>query len=438
MRTYLNGALNAQRNSINSALPVQPFFSGRYNPGASEYPTADVGEMILYYSALNDAQVIIVQNYLAAKFNVTMSQNDVYTADNVANGNFDFDVAGIGRVDASNLHNDARGTGMVRIFNPTNLGDNEFLMWGHDNGSLNTTNTSDIPAGIQGRLSRVWRVSEVNSTGTAVNVGITDIQFDLSMLDGPITASDLRLLIDDDGDGIFNEAGTIQISGALELACGNYLFAGVAGGSLTNGDRFTIGTINLSQTPLPISLLSFTGKAIDGDAHLRWTTATELNNDFFTVERSQNGKNFLAVGEVKGAGTTRMLQQYQFIDPFVPFGRIYYRLKQTDFDGQYTYSNVIAVENEPSGLKLIAIPNPLSQGQQLKLRITHTEPVDLKNSYLAVFDLAGKKVDVTATSDDSGQILLDFTHSQASGIYIISIRSSQLPRQLFTRVQLLR
>src|SRR6218665_741899 len=58
-QTFLNGGLVAQRSSANSALPNEPFYSGRYNPGASEYPTADVSELIIFYSAVNDAQRII-------------------------------------------------------------------------------------------------------------------------------------------------------------------------------------------------------------------------------------------------------------------------------------------------------------------------------------------------------------------------------------------
>jgi hypothetical protein len=439
MRTYLNGGVNAQRTSVDFVLPSQPFFSGIYNPSPSEFPTCDVGEMIVYYSALNDAQMIIVQNYLAAKYNVALSSNDTYTADNAGNGNFDYDVAGIGRVNSTNMHTDSRGTGMVRMYNPNNLGDNEFLMWGHDNGTLATVNKTDVSANTQARLVRVWRVSELSSAGVAVNVGNTDIQFDLSSLVQPITASDLRLLIDHDGDGIFNEPGTIEIGGAIALSCNNYLFANVPDGSLTNGIRFTIGTINAIQTPLPITLESFSGKVEEGNAILQWTTASELNNDFFTVERSSNSKNFLPVGDdIKGAGTTQVRQHYKVVDSFVPYGKIYYRLKQTDFDGQYSYSSVIMLENKPKELKLVALPNPLSQGKELKLRVTSSEPIDFASAHISAFDMAGKSIDITTDSDDSGQIVLNFSNDQATGLYVVFLRSPQLRVPLFTRVCLIR
>gem|GEM_PF-711460 len=236
MQTYLNGAVNAQRNSVNNALPSQNFFSGKYS-GGTEYPTADVGEMIVYYTALNDAQMVIVQSYLSAKFNVTLSANDLYTMDNPANGNFDFDVAGIGRINATNLHSDAQGTGIVRILNPTDLGNNEFLFWGSNGQALTPLVTTDLPSGVASRLSRVWRASEVNTSSTAVDVGAVDVRFDLTGL-GTLNAVSLRLLVDTDNDNSF--ADETPIAGATSLGGNVYQFAGVT--QIANGTRFTVST----------------------------------------------------------------------------------------------------------------------------------------------------------------------------------------------------
>ncbi|MCB0491096.1 MAG: T9SS type A sorting domain-containing protein [Cyclobacteriaceae bacterium] len=236
MQTYLNGGVNAQRNSSNNTLPTQTFFSGKYS-GGTEYPNADVGEMIVYYTALNDAQMVIVQNYLAAKFNVALSSNDVYTMDNPANGDYDFDVAGIGRINASNLHNDAQGTGIVRILNPTNLGDNEFLLWGSNGMALTPLVTTDVPSGVVSRVSRVWRASEVNASSIAVDVGAVDVRFDLTGL-GTINAVALRLLVDTDNDNSF--ADETPIAGATSVGGNVYQFAGVT--QIANGTRFTLST----------------------------------------------------------------------------------------------------------------------------------------------------------------------------------------------------
>lgn len=236
-QTYRNGAINAQRTSVNVAPPSQPLYSGVYNPGSSEYPTADVGELILYYTALNDAQMVIVQNYLAAKFNVTLGSNDVYTMDNSANGNYDYDVAGIGRVNSSNIHNDAQGTGFVRIHNPASLGDGDYLMWGRDNGAAQATNTSDIPAGMSGRFARTWRASETGEVGNIdIDIDVTGLS-DFASMSAQEIVGKLRLLVDLDNDGLFNDQ--TPIFNASSVGSNVFRFSGVS--VIGNGTRFTFG-----------------------------------------------------------------------------------------------------------------------------------------------------------------------------------------------------
>lgn len=224
----------------------QDLYIGTFNQGYTHHFEADYAEIIHFKYALNSAEHIIVQNYLSAKYAIAIT-DDYYTQDNTANGDYDYDVAGIGRVDASNTHNDSKGSGVVRILNPTGLGDDEFLFWGHDN--VEGRNITDVPTGlVQARLARVWRVSEVNSSGTAVDVGSIDIRWDLSE-NGSVTASDLRLLIDTDNDGLFNDE--TPISGATDLGGGIYAFTGVSG--IANDLRFTLGT----SAYLPIELVNF-------------------------------------------------------------------------------------------------------------------------------------------------------------------------------------
>ncbi|MEJ0029882.1 MAG: T9SS type A sorting domain-containing protein [Bacteroidota bacterium] len=235
MQAYLNGGVNAQRTSVNSALPSQPFFSGVYNPGPGEYPTADVGEMIYFNTALNDAQMIIIQNYLAAKFNVTLSSNDVYTMDNGGNGNYDFDVAGIGRVDASNIHSDAQGTGLIRVQNPTGLGNNEYFMWGHNNLATTSTNTTDVPGGVYSRFLRTWRVTETGEVGNVdIDIDVTTLT-DFNALASSTVTGRLTLIVDTDNDNTFNDE--TPITGATHVTGNIYRFSGVS--VINTSMRFT-------------------------------------------------------------------------------------------------------------------------------------------------------------------------------------------------------
>lgn len=201
----------------------------------SESLNGEMSEVIVYTISLNSAQRIIVDNYLAAKYDITLSENDVYDADDNANGDYDHEVAGIGRVNASNLHVDAKGTGIVRVLGATDLGNNEFLMWGHDNGPLSLDNTTDVPSTVYSRLDRVWRVSEVDNSGTSVDVGPIDIQVDMSGLTGFNNSYPPQLLVDTDNDGTFTDETPITI--AVPMGSNIYSFNGTT--ALADNLRFT-------------------------------------------------------------------------------------------------------------------------------------------------------------------------------------------------------
>lgn len=303
------------------------------------YLNCDLMEIIEYSSIANTAQRIIIENYLAAKYNVSLSANDIYRQDNPGRGNYDHEVAGIGRIDASNIQDDSKGTGIVQILNPSGLGNNEFLIWGHDGGVQQATNTIDVPSGVEARFDRVWRVNEVDLSGSSVNVGAIDMRFDLSGL-GPITASDLVLLVDTNNDGVFSDE--TPITGASSLGSGIYEFSSVT--PIRNNRRFTIGTISVSTTPLPIELNYFSAKPIRNSlVAFNWQTATEINNDYFTIERSENGDFWEELHDVDGAGNSIQLIDYESVD-YEPYSGIsYYRLKQTDFNGLASYSGIRTV-----------------------------------------------------------------------------------------------
>lgn len=119
--------------------------------------------------------------------------------------------------------------------------------------------------------------------------------------------------------------------------------------------EYILGT---SGTPLPIKLLSFEAKATpQSKVQCLWQTATEINNDFFTLEKTKDGVHYTWVAEIPGAGNSNTILSYNFTDK-TPFeGTSFYRLKQTDFDGQFSYSQL-----EPVNLETIEIiniyPNP--------------------------------------------------------------------------------
>ncbi len=99
-----------------------------------------------------------------------------------------------------------------------------------------------------------------------------------------------------------------------------------------------------TSTPLPVELTAFYGENAKNLAKLHFTTASELNNSHFSIERSQDGINFREIGRISGAGTSFVFNDYSFVDVSPFSGKNYYRLKQVDFDGNFEYSEVVMVD----------------------------------------------------------------------------------------------
>lgn len=419
-RSRMRSGSNVVQTGSESSTAIpngnQDLVIGALNLNYGDYLGADYAELIHYNYALNEAEHIIVQNYLSAKYNIPLSSNDLYVHDDPANGNFDYDVAGIGRVDASNMHIDSKGSGIIRINNASNLDNDEFLFWGHNNGLQQATNTADVPPGVQARLDREWRFAEVNSSGVAIDVGTVDITFDLTNM-GMVDAADLRLLVDSDNDGNF--ADESALSGATNIGGNLYRFTAV--NSLNNNSRFTLSTTNQAQTPLPIQLIEFKAKKRGELVELIWKTASELNNDFFTIESSYDGKTWSLVGNVKGAGNSTVVRSYSIIDDAPLQSTTYYRLKQTDYDGTTSYAPVISVlVGSSKDQQLFAYPNPTSD------QITIEGSWELVNE-IQVLNALGQDLSskVTLNKISGSKVVIDLS-GLAPSTYVIRTKNSQV------------
>jgi hypothetical protein len=139
-----------------------------------------------------------------------------------------------------------------------------------------------------------------------------------------------------------------------------------------------------SNTPLPIELILFEARSTTEGVLTSWTTASEINNDFFTIERSYDGKNFFPIGTVDGAGNSTQERNYHFTDKNPGKGLIYYRLKQTDFDQQFSYSETVAVKVNEKIAGLNLFPNPVES--QLHYQFESSgEPVSIQ-----IVDVTGR------------------------------------------------
>ncbi len=170
------------------------------------------------------------------------------------------------------------------------------------------------------------------------------------------------------------------------------IFWGITGS--TGGSKNLQEVSNLSVVyfgPLPVQMSSFKiAKTEKNYASLNWVTASERNNDFFTVERSEDGKSFAEVAKVKGAGNSSSSLSYNSLDVAPLLGISYYRIKQTDFDGKFSYSTVLSFENGKALStisKFVLYPVPASSELNIDLNSTKEE-----TATIIVFDISGKKV----------------------------------------------
>lgn len=361
--------------------------------------TGSIAEIAMFDAEINAAQRIIATNYLAAKYDITLTANDVYDMDDNANGDFDFEVAGIGQAADATNHTDARGSGVVRMWDPAGLADSEFLMWGHDDTDISTKDAVDVDGTvIEERLSRIWRVTETGDVGTV------SISFDFSTV-GNSLGSNLRLMIDRDGDG-FVDNDVTPISGSVSGDVAT--FSNI---DFQDGDRFTIGNTDVTL-PLPIELISFEARTLGDVVRLDWSTATETNNDLFSVERSIDGKEWQTILTKNGGGNSNKMLRYNAIDGNPQSGLSYYRLKQTDFDGQFTYSDTRMVEVSTIQSVMRASPNPSKDVFTINVEVIDTRGVRLYNSQ-------GKRVN-GYTINVQSQLSVDLSNFPA-GIYFLSI-----------------
>ncbi len=190
----------------------------------------------------------------------------------------------------------------------------------------------------------------------------------------------------------------------------------VTSAAVSSFSPFTLASVSLIN-PLPIELLSFTAKPKNKQVELNWQTATEINNDYFTIERSATGENFSPIAIVDGAGNSNNILNYIDFDNAPLFGISYYRLKQTDFDGNYSYSAVVSVNFITNDFIVESIyPNPSHNDLNIQFNMTPNAAV------ISIYNTLGECL----LNETSNSISVKInTSSFANGVYFISIRNGE-------------
>ncbi len=210
----------------------------------------------------------------------------------------------------------------------------------------------------------VWYKFKSNSVGGTISVNFTNLQFAQNPADGIQFAIYKFNGCQATGSWVtpvtgINDFKTDQTISFAATANSTYYL--VIDGSSGHLATWNIKVNGNSTVPMPIDLLNFEAKCINGNVELSWATASETNNDYFTLEKSQNAIDFIEVERMKGVGNSNNNTNYQTVDLNKNIGVAYYRLKQTDFDGKYSYSSIITVNCNQSlddELNVFIYPNP--------------------------------------------------------------------------------
>ncbi len=428
LRHFVNGKLIKTHNTSASANGVRvDINNGAF--GNTEKSDCRIYEVLIYNAALSPADLDAVEGYLMTKYRMGQQVNylsslGTTTYDVSSYGN---NVIGLGKecylhqkqsessdnsaiVYMSSLAatNDANGGSVTN--------NASYLMLGHNNLDLKSTNDANSevpPAGTDGytvhsRLAREWKVTNTNfSDNYSLEIEIDDQS-------GIASLNDLCLLVDDDGD-FTSGCRVYSNTDGITFAFGSIIIGGLGTSIIpTNSTMFiTLGTKNPASI-LPVDLIEFKGYFAGSSVQLNWATLSEKDNQFFSIERSINGKDWTVVGKVDGALNSNHLTNYSFIDKDVNGTMYYYRIKQTDVNGDFDYSNTIlvSIENED---RINISPNPSSGIFNINFNGQNCHKFE-------VYDATSSKLKEGKINDNIHPLVIDLTE-YPTGFYMLYLYS---------------
>ncbi|MEP0986936.1 T9SS type A sorting domain-containing protein [Ekhidna sp.] len=250
--------------------------------------------------------------------------------------------------------------------------------------------SSNVQAIVPDEYWRVNTASPANGTTFRLDGSVN------TMTQDEIDDQELRVLLWDDAGTEWDDLG-----GVASGTPSNASIVSTLGTSFSE-NYFTYGSESSSST-LPVELIHFSGIAENHQVILTWETASEINNDFFEVQRSPDGVSFDIIGVVDGSGNSNEPVKYAFRDKEPYLGLNYYRLRQVDFDGAEELLPIIQVDNDSKlkGILISTYPNPATS-ENLNIRILSGDDHTLMN--MRIVDMSGR---LYAEKQYEGTLLVD-------------------------------
>lgn len=280
---------------------------------------------------------------------------------------------------------------------------------------IETPPTGVYPSTVSGLSTvRYYAIDQLSGT---INSPTVELNFNTNgVADENIsTPGNLRILRATDPTGPWTDEGGSGVFSPPASA------AGYATSGITSINMPTFFTLS-GDAPLPITLGDFEASLKNGTVELKWTTYTEKNNDFFTIERSGSELQFDSISSVKGAGNSNILVRYSEIDPDPLPDISYYRLKQTDYDLKFSYSKVVRIVNSVNGNQQLSLyPNPVAVSEPVFLKLNKADT----HAYVTITNVTGRtffvgEVDLSSKVNIND---LNLNYSLGPGLYIVSVAS---------------
>ncbi len=268
------------------------------------------------------------------------------------------------------------------------------------------------PGGVTAVHPNYWMLYRYGNATTSS----TNLLFNLGTgnLSSGVSTTDMRLFtraVNNTGTWTQANATAASVSFALQ----NVSFA------QTQAIYNTQLTVGANNNPLPVVMLYFTAKSSKADAILRWATASENNCKGFIVERSVDGETFEEISFTKGNGNSNVTSNYSYADRdvFVHASTVYYRLKQVDFDGSFTESEVVVVNHADAQAEQITIyPNPVKSALTIEM-----ETLTAGAAQLHITDLTGKSLlnIPLLVSQGFNKYIVNELAALTNGLYLVTI-----------------
>ncbi len=279
--------------------------------------------------------------------------------------------------------------------------------------------------------SDVTHLKSADPNGDLHNVSTLEY-WDLSRA-GSLTSANLTLFWKNQARSQIDNYADLRVAhydGSEWENLGATSYTGSDPGSITiNGissfSPFTFGSLSGSVNPLPVRFLSFNADAYKDSVQLHWSTADEINNERFEIERAVDKiTSFENIGSVPGTGSVPGKHFYNFTDLAPERGNLYYRLKQVDFNGNYDYSKLLMVPYNYEVNHLTSFPNPVPSGGYINIIMSQLDKSQEVNYRLV--SLNGLGIFDGHLTSDGTHLNIKIPSQLKAGLYILMIRTNQL------------